>query len=86
LAAASIAAPLLAVQDKADVRKIYDDAIRMADELREAHYRFNRERDDARMKARIEAENRHFRATASEATLELHERLNQQFARRAANG
>ena len=79
LAAASIAASLLATQEETKLDEIADAAINMAEELRHAQYRLESARTEADLKRRIEKEDRHFRATASKATLELHDRVKQQF-------
>lgn len=78
LAAASIAAPLLA-KGETNVDEVADAAIRLAEELLNAQYRLESARTEARVKKRVEEENRNFRATASKATLEFHDRLRQQF-------
>ena len=79
LAAASIAAPLLATKGESRVVDVANAAIRMAEEIRSAQWRLGSTRSEAQVKKRVEAENRRFRATASKATLELHDRLRQQY-------
>ena len=79
LAAASIAAPLLATRGETNVDEVADVAIRMAGELRNAQYRLDDARTDAKIKKGVEAENRHFRSTASKAALECHDRLREQY-------